>query len=753
MQDTHHITTELESERDYVAVLYQRLDELREEKAGQLSAVRRSTAMGSHQNRSERDAFATLYEDRLAQLNAVDDRLVFGRLDLDSEETRYIGRIGLSTEDRQRLMVDWRAPEAGTFYQATAFERQGVRRRRHLILQRRNVTGIEDDVLDVSMLSEQESLQGEGALLAALNARRTGKMTDIVSTIQAEQDRIIRAPLPGTLVVQGGPGTGKTAVALHRAAYLLYTHRDRLKTAGVLLVGPSDSFMRYIERVLPSLGETGVVMSSVGRLLPGINAVAEARDEVAELKGRLAMAEVIKSAVANRARIPGEDQKLRVGSNTLILTRRQVRRARERARATGKPHNEARLTFVKTLLRELTDELTEQLETSSGRGNSTDRAYLAEDVRTARDVRVAINLAWMPMTPEKLLGELFNKPAVLEAAAPGLNGAERDLLFREPGAPWSEADVALLDEAAELLGPMDAAAGREQAAREAERRRNVDNAEKAIDNMTALMADSGADGIVSAEQLADYNTVRDQRATAAELAAVDRSWAFGHVVVDEAQELSAMQWRLLMRRCPLKSFTIVGDIAQTSSAAGARSWQQALDPFLGTRWRLEELTVNYRTPAQIAEAAVRMAVAAGVVVSAPKAVREGRWEPLIDEVAADRLPEALLAAVPADQAAIGTGLLAVIADDARLGQIRALLREVYGDRVGTGSGGIEQDIVVLSPVQAKGLEFDGVIIVEPAELMDGKTSTVGDLYVAMTRPTQRLRLIAARPLPDGIRAG
>ena len=200
-------------------------------------------------------------------------------------EAQYIGRIGLTTDDLQRLMLDWRAPEAGHFYQATAFDRQGVRRRRHLILQGREVKAIEDDVLDADLLADNDSLQGEGALLAALNSKRTGRMSDIVGTIQSEQDRIIRSSISGALVVQGGPGTGKTAVALHRAAYLLYTHRDRLKTAGVLLVGPSSSFMKYIERVLPSLGETGVVMASVGRLMPGIHAVAEPEADVAADQG------------------------------------------------------------------------------------------------------------------------------------------------------------------------------------------------------------------------------------------------------------------------------------------------------------------------------------------------------------------------------------------------------------------------------------------------------------------------------------
>ena len=259
MTDTVSVRqSELDLERGRVAERYARLDALREEKERQLAAVRRTGPQGSLQNHSERDAFASLYEDRLAQLYAVDDRLVFGRLDLDAEreggadEQRYIGRIGLTTEDHERLLVDWRAAEAGAFYQATAAHRGRVRRRRHLMLRGREVRDLEDDILDPTLLGEDGvRADAQGALLAAVTARRTGRMGDIVATIQAEQDEVIRAPLPGAVVVQGGPGTGKTAVALHRAAYLLYTHRERLARSGVLIVGPSTAFMRYIERVLP----------------------------------------------------------------------------------------------------------------------------------------------------------------------------------------------------------------------------------------------------------------------------------------------------------------------------------------------------------------------------------------------------------------------------------------------------------------------------------------------------------------------
>lgn len=254
--------------------------------------------------------------------------------------------------------------------------------------------------------------------------------------------------------------------------------------------------------------------------------------------------------------------------------------------------------------------------------------------------------------------------------------------------------------------------------------------------------------MLTAEDLADHNAVTEARMSAADRASVDRTWAFGHIVVDEAQELSPMQWRVLMRRCPLKSFTIVGDIAQTSSAAGSNSWQQALEPFVGERWQLEELTVNYRTPAQIAEAAARMANAAGLVVSAPKAVREGRWAPIVDRV--PELIPALLTAVPEELDAVEGGLLAIIAPERLLAKVRAALTGVYGRRIGFGAGSMGQDIVVTSPREAKGLEFDGVVVLEPAEMLDPRSIRVGDLYVSMTRPTQRLRLIATGEIPAGI---
>lgn len=744
---------ELEHEREYVHRLYGRLDALREHKRGQLERVRATGAIGSRQNQSERDSFATLYEDRLAQLDAVEERLAFGRLDLDhaddpdhpDEPTRYIGRIGLTEEDQTRLLVDWRAPEAAAFYQATAFDRRGVGRRRHLTLKRREVVSIEDDVLDPERARSEGTGQGDGALLAALNARRTGRMGDIVATIQAEQDRIIRAPLPGVLVVQGGPGTGKTAVALHRAAFLLYEERERLRRAGVLVVGPSDAFLRYIDRVLPSLGETGVVMSSLGRLWPGLDAAPEGSRHTARVKGSLRMAELIKAAVAQRQRVPAAPRTVVVEGTKLVLTPQQVRRARDRARQTHKPYNEARETFVKILVRELADQLQAALEASSGGGNDADRSYLAEDVRTSGDVRVALNLCWMPMTPQRLLEGIYGDERVLQAVTKGWSERDRAALRRAPGQAWTESDVPLLDEAADLLGQLDPTAGRAAAELEAQRKRDLENAEQAVRNVHAQLSEEGIEGFIDAEALAGYNEVGVGRATAAEAAAEDRTWTYGHVVVDEAQELSPMQWRLLMRRCPIKSFTVVGDMAQADAPAASGSWAQALQPFVEDRFTLAELTVNYRTPRQVVELAERVASDSGLRFSHGEAVREAELEPVLLSV-----PDAAgLAGAVMDQVALSLeevpgGLCAVVTAAQDVDALRAAAAERFAQRLGEGAGDAAngRDVLVLSATEAKGLEFDAVVVADPGAVVRESDGVVGNLYVALTRTTQRLAVVS-----------
>jgi DNA helicase IV len=734
------VEDELAREQAYVAVLYDRLDHLRVLTAGRLADVRRSGASGTHAARTERDAFATLYEDRLAQLRSVEDRLVFGRLDLLDGDSQYIGRIGLSDDAQEPLLTDWRAPAAEPFYQATAAEPGDVVRRRHLTLRGRSVQSVEDDVLRPDAVDDGMVVTGEGALMSALNAARTGRMRDIVATIQAEQDKVIRAPLPGVLVVQGGPGTGKTAVALHRAAYLLYAHRQRIERSGVLLVGPNRAFMRYIEQVLPALGETGVVMATQGELYPGVVARAPEPDGVATLKGDLRMVDVLATAVRQRQRVPDQPIPLDVEGTTVMLRPRVVAAARAAARDTRKPHNDARVVFVRRVLTDLVRQLA---RATNQQVDDDTRASLEADLRASKDVRREVNLCWMPLSATGLLADLYDRRDRLAAAGPHLTPAERALLARHRDAPWTVADVPLLDELAELLGEDDQAA-RADAARAAARRREE------LEYAKDVLAMSGAGAFVSAETLADRYATYGPSLTLAERAQADRTWTYGHLVVDEAQELSAMAWRMLVRRCPGRSMTVVGDVAQTGTAAGARSWQQVLDPFAEGRWRVETLSVNYRTPRQVMELAGAVLAAAGLDVDAPTSAREGDHPPVAVPVGG---PAQVGAEVAAALEKLDGGRLAVVVPDEWVSPVRDSLAEALPDGDVRSPDDDRDAVVTLTTVrQVKGLEFDAVVVAEPAAIVAQSVQGVHDLYVALTRPTQRLVVLHAAPLPPGLDA-
>jgi DNA helicase IV len=761
-------SAEVARERAYVHGLYERLDSIRDSVQRELESVRAiGGAGGTHQSRTERDSFARIYEDRIAQLREIDERLAFGRLELqpvDGEPVfHYIGRIGLRDEDQQPILLDWRVPQASAFYQATAATPLGARARRHLQSRGRDVIGVDDEVFDQELLQEEaEALQGEAALMVALGRERTGRMQDIVATIQAEQDRIIRSPMHGALVVQGGPGTGKTAVALHRAAYLLYSNRERLASAGVLIVGPSRSFLEYIEAVLPSLGETGVVTASLGSLYPGVEAPTEDAPAVAALKGSLEMSRLLARAVKSRQVVPTADQVVDIDGEEITVPAELVRAAMQRAWESHKPHNAARVTFNKAAIAAIADLLAAELQQRGRAIDESDAALLREDIRTAYDVKVLLNTAWLPLTPEKLVRDLYARPNWLATITQRWSPEKRALLLRGRDEPFTVGDVPLLDEAAELLGenPVADIAARERAR---ESKRNLENAQAAIRNM-------GVEGMVDARALADsFAEGAGVRASAAELAVSDRTWTFGHIVVDEAQELSPMQWRMLVRKNPLKSFTIVGDVAQVASAAGSSDWAETLGPIFKESWRLEELTVNYRTPAQIAAAAEAMAAANGVPITPTRSVREGDWPVEIvrvpsaleeagdgDEVAAnDPLLDAIVDAVASARAEGGgageLGSVAIVAAPNDADALQASLIAALGpDTIGRGSAGLRRPVALLTPQDAKGLEFDVIVVVEPATIVADGPRGAGALYVAMTRPTQRLILVTSGPLPTGI---
>ncbi|WP_433224989.1 ATP-binding domain-containing protein [Microtetraspora malaysiensis] len=733
---------ELAREQKYVATLYERLDVLRVRTRGQLDEVLAQGATGTHQNRSERDSFADMYAQRLARLWAVEHGLCFGRLDNADGGRLYIGRIGLADDDQERMLIDWRAPVAQPFYRATPAAPMGVTRRRHLQTRGRTVTNVDDDLLDLDGLTDADraSLNGEAALLAALGEKRTGRMRDIVATIQSEQDAIIRGDLNGVLVVQGGPGTGKTVVALHRAAYLLYTYRERLERRGVLILGPNLTFLRYIEHVLPSLGETDVLLSTVGELYPGVTGTRWEPPEAAAIKGGIRMADVIGKAVRDRQRVPSAPVEIRLDKFTLKLDRQAFEAARSRAVRSRRPHNEARAVFVRHLLNTLTRQAARQL----GRGMLADDDFadLREDLRTETPVRTALNRLWPYLTPQQLLIGLYTSKERMADA--GLAPAECDLLLREPPRPgenwWSEADAPLLDEAAELLGEIDE--GVLRAARRAEEER-----EEQLAYAREVLELTGMADIMDAERFAARQRADDVYLTTAERAAKDRTWAFGHVIVDEAQELSPMAWRAVMRRCPTRSMTVVGDIAQTGSAAGAASWGRVLDPYVKGRWREAGLSVNYRTPAEIMAVAADVLGLVGPGLKAPDSVRETGerpWSARVADPVTGLAPLVRREIVP-------DGRLAVIVPHTREAELgAALVAGVPGAVAGPGPGALDAPVCVLTVAEAKGLEFDSVIVVEPGEILRESPRGPSDLYVALTRATRRLGVIHSEPLPHAL---
>ncbi len=761
---------DLTVEQDYLTLLYRHLDERRRYTARRLAEVLRNPTTGTPQALTERDAAAAMYSQQLATLDGVEQGLCFGRLDLHSEMCdrdisdgdgrRYIGRLGLLDEahDYQPLLIDWRAPAARPFYTATAARPEGVRRRRHIRTRSRKVLALEDEVLDLADSAAAEpssatNLTSEAALMAALTETRTGRMSDIVATIQAEQDRIIRAKPQGLLVVQGGPGTGKTAVALHRAAYLLYTHRRQLAKRGVLVVGPNSTFLRYIEHVLPSLGETSVLLCTVAQLHPGLHARGVEPDETAAVKGRIEMAKVLAAAVRDRQCLPAEPIELTIEGQPIALDRAVCLPARTRARRSRRAHNEAKRLFRQEVVTALANQIASgfgDLGPGPGEHSVLSREDLADiraELRASPELGAALEGLWPTLSPEQLLTELYADPQRLASATHRLlDPAECDLLARPAPDPatqldqvWTPADVPLLDEAAELLGTD----GSAEAAREAAAIREELQYAQGVLDILDLDEDLDpellrATDLIDADRLADRQRTRNYDSTA-ERAAADRAWAYGHIIIDEAQELSPMAWRVLMRRCPSRSMTVVGDLAQTGNRSGAGSWQDVLGPYVAQRWRLEQLTVNYRNPAEIAQLADRVLAAIDVDITPPRSVRHTGVLPRCVQVRA--LAEQLPALVGEEVAAVGNGRVAVLGPDAKVAELRTLLPAA-------SDGDLDAAVTVLTVAQVKGLEFDAVVLVDPAAILAESPRGLNDLYVALTRTTHRLCIVHSGELPD-----
>lgn len=746
MSDSARATTPVAEEQEFVDRAYSRLDQLRSQYREQRQKIDANHGVGNAQGWTERDALATHFAELSSRLDNVEERLVFGRLDMKDHATHYIGRISLLDEHSSPLLVDWRAPISAPFYQATAQEPLGVVRRRHIATRARTVTSVEDELLDVDQAQHQGlTLQGEGALMSALSSARSGRMGDIVATIQGEQDRVIRASDRGILVVQGGPGTGKTAVALHRAAYLLYTQRERLERSGVLIIGPSRTFLRYIEQVLPSLGESGVVQMTIGDIVPGLSAQDDDPVDIAAIKGRAAFSRILREAVRLIPRLPDRDQVLQVWNRRVTLRVKDVQEALSRARRSGRPHNVARESFAMGLMELLAGRLiVEAGDASSTADIDPDdlRTWMSE-IRDSVDARRAINLAWMPTQAPAFLRKLWSRPDLLaqanRKAGTPLSVEDLSLLYRAQDEPLTISDIPLIDELEELLGTLDLASAQK---RRAEEQREKEERERANE---ALKATGLGGGIVTADMLMRQTQEAPSLRPLAERARADRSWTYGHIVIDEAQDLSPMAWRCLLRRCPSRSMTVVGDLDQKRGHRRPNSWKQALGP--AARAFSEEfvLSISYRTPRALTRIAQAVMAQHGTPVLYPmEAVRDVPDCYQVSHTHKDTLKECVSQVVSTMEERLdreegeGKGRICVIVPDAQA-------QLWHADE--SGASALDQRVSYLTAAGSKGLEFDSVVVVEPGAILDQGS---GDLFVALTRATHDLHAVTTTQLPRGM---
>jgi DNA helicase IV len=688
---------------------------------------------GTHAARLERDVRVLVTERRLAELRVGESGLVFGRIDRVDGDRHYIGRLAIADVDNEPLVVDWRAPVAEPFYRATGREPMGLARRRHFILRGRRVAGIDDELLDGDAAHDGLILMGEGALLSALERGRTGRMSDIVATIQREQDEVIRAPLAGIVIVQGGPGTGKTAVALHRAAYLLYTHRFPLDRAGVLLVGPNPLFLRYVEQVLPALGEHTVTLATPSTLVPTSVGGSDGADTT-RVKGDARMAAVLAKAVTDRERGIPRRAVFTYRDARLTLTPSDARRIAERGRRQRGTHNARRRSVERMVLAHLRRQAPVDAE---------EREAFDESIARSRAFIETMERMWPVLTPEDLLHDLFGSSALLRLAAAGILAEDEWRLLHRPRSPrlaavtWTEPDAALLDEVAVHTGPAPRRRGaphRNGDAARWERERVV----AGIENLDPVMR---RDVLRHLERLEEG---------VAEAEAPDPwSRTFGHVLVDVAQDLSPMQLRMLARRCPSGSMTVLGDLGQASGHWSPSTWDDVVAHLPGRRPpTLVELTVNYRTPAEVMEIAQRVLAASGAAVAPSRPARRSGAPPALTAAPALGLAAAVAGVVEREGAEVGEGKVGVITPARLVDTLAAVLP------AGAAGGDLlDAPVALLGIPQAKGLEFDSVVVVEPAAIVaegaDGRDRRAGlrALYMALTRTTRRLHLVHAEPLP------
>ena len=761
---------ELATEQAHVDQVYRRLEQA-------AHAARRIATEGRamyHSNREtylreedgtsifERDVFAFQAAKRLATLDAEHEGLVFGRLDHADGEIRYIGRIGVRDEEYEPLVIDWRARAAEPFYRATPAEPMNVVRRRVLRCRGDKVIDISDDLLDGESAGDEMVVVGDGALMAALSRARGHTMRDIVATIQGEQDQAIRAPHAGFTLISGGPGTGKTVVALHRAAYLLYSNRRRFENGGVLVVGPSQVFMNYIERVLPSLGEDAVTLRSIGGVAADVVPVRGDRNDApaaAAVKGSLRMVRVLRRLVSEplggenldlRVVVKGEALILRAEAlariRSGVLRQHKVNQGRAAAESAllgalwarwteiqpdqreGTSKQDQREGTSKQDQREGTSKPDQREGTSNEPRGELDRDEFDDLVTSTAAWRMFGNAWWPTLTATTLLRRLSDPVVTARVADRVLETDEQralsDSFARPDRAPdWSAADGALLDELVEIIGP--------------------EPRDEEVDP-TLFLAD-GAD-------VNEVVTTMDRLAPQADTDPFSEQYdTFAHVLVDEAQDITPMQWRMLRRRGANASWTVVGDPAQSSWPDAAEA-QKAIENLIGTApVRSFRMSTNYRSPAEVFNLAAQVVTQAFPLADLPTAVRSTGVKPLLltagegDVLSQVRRQVARLA----DQV---EGTIGIIAPESLLAEVAAAIADAgelghptagASDLSHATAAAIDLSharprLVVVSPLQSKGLEYDAVLVISPDRIVAESPGGVRVLYVALTRPTQRL---------------
>ncbi len=686
---------EISSEQRYVDAVYERLAEAAKAAQALAAEGHGRARLGHEGGLVERDAMVYQAARRIAALDAAHEGLVFGRLDLINGEERYIGRNGLRDAEREVMLIDWRAPAAAVFYQATAHEPSGVVRRRVLRCKGERVVGVEDDLLDAAAAPADMAVVGEGALLAELGRARDSSMHSVVATIQKEQDEAIRAPSRGVTTIGGGPGTGKTVVALHRAAYLLYTDRRRFETGGVLVVGPSSVFMSYIDRVLPSLGEASVTLRSLGEVVDGVSATRHDPLDAAVVKGSGRMRRVLHRAV--RGAPPGAPERFRwfYRDDVLVLEPRDLHRLQRTLLGSGQQRNRA----LPKVERQLVELLWQRVQGERGRERGRDD--FVDTLKSSATFRRFLAEWWPPLDAVQVWGWLHHPGRLQGYAGTDLSPAEVDTLsdsWRGHADPAVE-DVPLIDELRYLLG----------------------------DVPDAFPAAEPED---VPRQLTSFE--REEAALALRATTPTEDDSYAHVLVDEAQDLSPMQWRMLGRRGRQASWTVVGDPSQSAWPLTAESAAARAEALGDKAQHAFRLSTNYRNSAEIFELAAEVISAAVPDPDLPQAVRRSGVPPEHRVVAETHLAGAVRDAVHALTTDL-EGTVAVVAPvslRAHLAQVMAADPPRLSDRV-----------VVLAALDSKGLEFDGVVVVDPAAIVaEGGGAETGwrTLYVVLTRATQRL---------------